>query len=170
MISKLHPTLVFLAGMTLFLASCSKEKNPYEPFAGTWQVAKLEQRTTDPQNNLISDTTFINLGTINLILDPEEEEDSRFNLFEFTTELFELQSLKYLYSKNAVYQAGGKNWVYWYADFDYKRLFVWGIAPFTSYVQVYTIQEDKIGNKLTLYMVTAENDTYLHEVVKIERK
>jgi hypothetical protein len=170
MITKLHPTLVFLAGMTLFLASCSKEKNPYEPFAGTWQVAKLEQRTTDPQNNLISDTTFINLGTINLILDPEEKEDSRFNLFEFTTELFELQALKYLYSKNAVYQAGGKNWVQWYTDFDYKRLFVWGTAPFTHYVQVYTIQEDKIGDKLTLYMMSEVSNTMVYEVVEIVRK
>lgn len=167
---KPHLALFLIAGLVLTFAACSKVKNPYKPFEGEWQVTSLNHRLTDLQENLISDTTYTNPGTIFLILDPDEEEDSRFNLFEFTDGLFKMEALNYLDGKFAVYQSGGKNWVHWYADYDNKRLFVWGIAPFATYVQVYTIQEDQIGNNLTLYMVVEENSTYLHEVVKMERK
>ena len=170
MTTKINLRLGLLVCGVLALASCSKEKNPFEPFQGVWLVTSVHHRVTDQQEQPISDTTIHHPGSWSLHLDPNEQRDSRFNQLEFEKPMLQVEALRYLDSKNAVYESGGKFWVYWYTDYHYKRLFVWCIAPSTYYVQVYTIQEDKIEDTLTLYMVSEDLGNRLHEVIMLERQ
>ncbi|MCB0737833.1 MAG: hypothetical protein KDC92_10000 [Bacteroidetes bacterium] len=151
---KILRPIVAIGLLAFIISACNKYEEDiygnFEPFLGNWTAKNLQIQKIDQDSN-IWDTSINNLGTVEFLKDPETDAEPGLSpLLYNSTDLEEYGPLAYLRTKVAIEDLlSGKHQCYWFPDVAAKRVYIWGISPGASYVQVAQI-DSHTENELVL--------------------
>lgn len=118
-------------------------------YEGEWAIEKLVQVDAQGVENIQE-----NPGTLILGIDPDKATSGpgSFNPMGFSGDVFwNLYAFNFMATRDV-----GSSTLYWFTDENEYRIFLRGIGPLTTYVLVYTIQEQDIevqrGGQMTWYI------------------
>lgn len=141
----------FIIVVTLFTA-CKKQEERLitreeKRLEGTWSIDESRTQVTDSMGVVISDSTELNIGTVEFRIASEDGADV-FNLVLFNNITGNNALAGYFQQYNAGFSTTTGGWAfYWDADPDSKRILFWGIASGGSYHKSVNLELDGNGKK-----------------------
>ncbi len=136
-------SLTYIFAVSILLFSCKKDELiiQADKLEGLWQMTSYHERTTDLNGAIITDiVTAPRPGSIEFIKTANEGNDV-FNIINTEGLIADAPFVSYFKQVNAgARTAKGGHSFYWDADPNGERIFLWAVAPGTSYHRVVNLR------------------------------